>query len=380
MKRISSAAVHRMHALYAILALGLAVLGLNGCDVNEIGNWFGTKSPYPVKSSGLLFGASSSFSPIYWLDNDRVLFPGYSRTHPESADGTEAVTKRFGVYLWNTRDNTYVRHADLNTPGWILCFNKGFIVYSIGSNGSDEYGTKQILKAGMLGEEKQLRTDIHWFKNPKLEQCKEPKAEVRPEHRGAEVNLLRPEDGYIYIGLSKIWVGKTIGPDNQNARVTLYRPGKLAPITLPILAKELDYSSKLSYSEYARKYVIIPGAAKSKDVSSSITTWPPGTPKPIYTLSPDGTVETIEVPAGPWVTMDAAYITAKGIFIVSNNAVGANSSNAGGWLLHDGKITKLFDQLVDGAGVSPDGCKIAYANNDFNPKTDENVQVIELCK
>jgi hypothetical protein len=43
-------------------------------------------------------------------------------------------------------------------------------------------------------------------------------------------------------------------------------------------------------------------------------------------------------------------------------------------------MIKLFDHLVSAAGVSPDGCKIAYANNDFTPETREYVQVINLCE
>ncbi|MEN6585776.1 MAG: hypothetical protein ABFE02_06965 [Sulfuricella sp.] len=347
MKRISSAAVHRMHALYAVLALGLSVLGLYGCDANQAGNWFGTKSPYPVKSSGLLFGGNISFSPIYWLDNDRVLLPGYSRKHPQSTDGTDPATKGFGVYIWNTSNNTYVRHADFNTPRWFLCFNKGFIAYSIGSQGEEDRGSKYILKAGMLGHEKRLPTEIFWKFHPELKQCHEPKAEVRPEHRGGGIDFLRAEDGYLYAGAATASEGHyTINAQNQNEPVKFYQPGRAEPISLPILPKETFQVE--TFSEYGRKYLIIPSRPKSRDFSSSDESWPPGTPKPIYLLSRDGTVETIEVPAGPWVTMDAAYITAKGIFIVSNNAVGANSSNAGGWLLHDGKITKLFDQLVDG--------------------------------
>ena len=72
------------------------------------------------------------------------------------------------------------------------------------------------------------------------------------------------------------------------------------------------------------------------------------------------------------------FPTRQGLFWVSNKTRG-NSKDAGGWLLKDGKVTKLFDQLVDGAGVSPDGCTIAYANNDFDPKTTEYVQAIDLC-
>jgi hypothetical protein len=95
-------------------------------------------------------------------------------------------------------------------------------------------------------------------------------------------------------------------------------------------------------------------------------------------LSPDGKVETLEIPYGTWLPY-AAFLTRRGLFWVSNNAPSGHSRQAGGWIMKNGKVIKLFDQLVDAAGVSPDGCKIAYANNDFDPKTTEYVQVIDLC-
>lgn len=347
-----------------------------GCDAGAVSNWFGTKPPYPVKGSTLAFGGRIGVSPIYWVDNDRMLFPGYAVDKRKNADGTEALHGTPpGVYIWDTKNNTYARHADLNDPMWFLCFNKGFIAYSVGNTGRDEYGTKYIVKAGMLGQEKQLRTDIQWAKNPELEQCHEPEVEVRPEHRNAGVLRLRPEHGYIVTRLSPDQVANA---RIQNTPVEFYRPGQTKPIVLPILPKETFHVEP--YSESAQKYLIIPSAPKSWDINGRGGPWPAGTTKPIYLLSPEGHIETIQVPSGPWQGMNNAYLTVKGIFIVSNNAVGANSKNAGGYLLHDGKVTKLFDHLVDGAGVSPDGYKIAYANNDFNPKTTEYVQVIDLCQ
>jgi hypothetical protein len=134
------------------------------------------------------------------------------------------------------------------------------------------------------------------------------------------------------------------------------------------------------FSEYGQSYLIVPSRPKSWDINRGGGPWPAGTPKPIYVLSSDGGLQTVDIPPGSWQNLDHAYVTTKGIFIASNSTTGANSKTAGGWLLHDGKLTKLFDHLVSGAGVSPDGCKIAYSNNDFNPKTIKYVQVIDLCK
>lgn len=353
-------------ALLVVLAGGV----LSGCDALQSVGQSGQGQKYETKNSGLMFGGRFGAEPIYWLDNDRALFPAFANEKRIGPDGKERWAPP-GIYIWDTKNNTITRHADLQEKSWFLCFNKGFVAYSIEGEGHD----RKVMKAGMLGHEKQLRTDIYWGKNPELEQCHDPKAEVLLEHRDAAVEHLRLQDGYLYLGTS-VEPLKLHKPDDP---VKYFRKGQVEPIELPILAKEIQIHGKLSYSEYAGKYLLIPGTWKSRDVRSSINSWPNGMPIPIYLLSPDGKVETIEIPYGIW-QLSAAFITRRGLFWVSNDAPSTNSRQAGGWLLQDGKMTKLFEHLVDGVGVSPDGCKIAYANNDFNPKTAEYVQVIELCK
>ena len=101
---------------------------------------------------------------------------------------------------------------------------------------------------------------------------------------------------------------------------------------------------------------------------------------PVYLISPTGDVQTISVPYGTWVPPHMAVPTKQGLFIASSNAPSTNSRQAGGSLLKDGRMINLFDHLVDAAGVSPDGCKIAFAYNDFNPETTNYTQVIDLCR
>ena len=355
--------------------VALAASVLLGCDALQGVGLSGHGPKFEAKSSGLLFGKKMGVSTIYWLDNDRALFPAYANEKRIGPDGKETWAPP-GIFIWDTKNNTYIRHADLQRGPWFLCFHKGFLGYSIDG---DMQGEQKVIKAGILGQEVELPKNIFWKLHPELARCHDPKAEILPEHRSAVVKYLRPQDGYIYVGQPEKPGGHAIWLHNQNDRVKFFRSGQADLIALPILAKELNFSSKFSYSEYATKYLIIPHTWRGRDVSSSIETWPNGTPIPIYLLSPDGKVETIEIPYGTWQPA-AAFMTRRGLFWVSNDAPSTNSKQAGGWLLQDGKITKLFEHLVDGAGVSPDGCKIAYANNDFNPKTAEFVQVIELCK
>jgi hypothetical protein len=170
-------------------------------------------------------------------------------------------------------------------------------------------------------------------------------------------------------------------PQLQETPVKLYRPDKPGPMELPILSKELGLSSELAYSQYLGRYVIVPGTWRERrDMRNNSESWRRGQPMPVYLLSRDGDVQTIDVPSGTWVTPHMAWPTRQGLFLASSNAPSTNSLQAGGWLLKDNRMIKLFDHLVSAAGVSPDGCKIAYANNDFNPQTTDYVRVIDLCR
>lgn len=351
--------------------VALAASVLLGCDALQGVGLPGQGPKFETKSSGLLFGKKMGVSPIYWLDNDRALFPAYANEKRLGPDGKEDWAPP-GIFIWDTKNNTVTRHADLQRGPWFLCFNKGFLGYSIDG---DMQGEQKVIKAGVLGQERELSQSLFWKLHPELDQCDDPEAEILSDHRGARAIQLRQQDGYIYVGQRT----ESLNLVNPDDTVKLYRPGQEVPVVLAILAKEMRSSAKLSYSEFAGKYIIIPDTWKERDVRSSINTWPRSHPYLIYLLSPDGKLETIEIPYGTWHPA-AAFMTRRGLFWVSNDAPSTNSKQAGGWLLQDGKITKLFEHLVDGAGVSPDGCKIAYANNDFNPKTAEFVQVIELCK
>lgn len=362
--------MRRIPLLFLSLSIGAIACALTGCN-----RWLDTQPPYPVKNSGLVFGLRLGPDPIYWLDNDRALFPAYANERRVGPDGKEGSAPP-GIFIWDTKSNTYRRHADLQRGPWFLCFNKGFLAYSIDG---DNRGDQKVIKAGMLGNEKLLPTETFWKLHPELKQCRESRAEVRPEHRDAAVEQLRSEDGYIYIGRRETRGGHAIWTHNQNDLVKFYRPGLAEPIVLPILAKELGFAAYVSYSEAVDQYIIRPHTWRGRDVSSSVGTWPKDIPIPIYFLSRDGKVSTINIPYGTWHPY-RVFVIRRGLFWISNNAPSANSKQAGGWLLRDGKVTKLFDHIVNAASVSPDGCKIAYAVNDFNRKTTEFVKLIELCK
>lgn len=359
----------------AFVRTALATLGAVAMSDSNAGffdKMLETKPPYPVKSSRLVMANKIGFEPILWLDNERVLIPGGTVERHTEPDGKEVLSGQpFGLYIWNVKRNTYTRYADLDKSGrWLLQYDHGNIAYSLES---DNHGIT-IAMIGKMGKEKRMTLDRgKGGVLPELEPSRGPGMRFR--HEGGVstmIYVLRPEHDYIVVGS-----GDALRPGNPNDHLKLYRSDQSEPIELPVLVKEMYSGAKFSYSDYLGKYVLIPSTWRGRDLANGDNAWPKDQPYPIYLISSEGKVDTIEIPPGLWYPQ-AVFPTQQGLFWVSNNTRG-NSRDAGGWLLKDGKVTKLFDQLVDGAGVSPDGCTIVYANNDFNPKTTEYVQAIDLC-
>jgi hypothetical protein len=360
----------------AFVRTALATLGAVAMSDSNAG-LFGpseTKPPFPVKSSGLVFGrGAGNLEPVYWLDNDRAMFAAHAPIKVKEPNGQEKISGTpIGIYIWDVKKNTYTRYADLEKGTWILRYDHGNIAYSLES---DPHGNV-VAMIGKMGTEKRVTILGGVFSPPELEPSKGPGWRAHREGRITTTSFaLLPQHGYIHIATGAD--GTSFVKENQNDPLKLYRPGSTQPIELPILAKETRPPSEFSYSEYLGKYVLLPGVPRRYDLFAPGIRWKKDEPIPVYLISPDGQVEIIEIPAGYW-HPHAVYPTRQGLLWVSNDTV-SNSRDAGGWILKDGKVTKLFDQLVDGAGVSPDGCTIVYANNDFDPKTTEYVQAIDLC-
>jgi hypothetical protein len=357
----------------------LVALVLSGCDVLQNVGPSGQDQKFEIKSSGLAFGRRFGPDPIYWLDNDRALFPGYANEKRLGPDGKE-VWAPPGLFIWDTKNDRIVRHADL-ARNFYFCYNEGFVTYT---THTEEDRKKWIQYEGWFGSEQALPpgSATNWAHNqsyyaacPKID----PEKLLRPEHRGRRVSafFLREADGYIYVATQRSPDEWMVDRHNQDDPVKYYRTGQTEPIELPILAKEMW--SQLSYSEFAGKYLLIPRTWKSRDLRNSIESWPKDLPYKVYLLHPAGNVESIDIPYGTW-RPEMAFLTRKGLFWVSSSAPSTNSKQAGGWLLQNGKPVKLFEHLPEGVGVSPDGCKIVYAVNDYNRDTVEFVHLIDLCK
>ncbi len=309
---------------------------------------------------------------MWWLDNQHLLFSGYT-VNPGERFTSEFIKGKPGIFILNASDLSHVRHADLQPAPWFICYNRGFIAYS--TDGGPQGDAQRIIMAGPLGEEKQLLTDVFWAKNPELKQCHEnyPKIDDSPQQTAYAVALL-PGDGTIEVSPNKE-PGYRFDPKNQNSPVVLKRPGQV-PIVLPILAKEMYYQGKVTYSEFAGKYVLIPDTWPGHEVTKN-EAWPDNEPRRVYLISREGKVETFKAPLEARM-LSIALPTRQGLFIGSNDHPDGAYSLAGGWVLFAGGWKKIYSYISQ-ATVSPDGCKLVYQNGASQRDLVPTLKVLNLC-
>ena len=341
---------------------------------------------YPEKVSRLL----PADSRLYWLDNDRVFVPGYA---PDDKLWDEKGKPKKGLYILDTRNNTYVRYADLG-DGSRFCFYQGFITYSIfNKHGVDRSKHQQM--EGVFGQEKLLPPGVRFNAtlndNKSYTDCPitDREKRLRPEHVALEkahfsvgAMFLRPEDGYIYSGRCRTEYCAGRGGsdrDNFDDPVKLYRTDQADPIELPILGKELGLGSYIRYVAWINKYLIVPATRKDTPIGYGYSLSGKA-PYRVYLMAPDGEVETILVPEGKWLPASDAEMTRGGLYFNGNRG---SEKGEGGWLLKpSGELKHFFDITPhENAALSPDGCKLAVSATDRQHPKWENyfIRVIDFC-
>jgi len=366
-------------------ALALAWLGSAGCDpraaelTQELRE---TRSPYPVISSGLVFGFRvTGPDSVYWLDNDHVLIPGYEVISPKGAlaHGRGELSEP-GLYVWDTKTNSHIRHATLESPMWKLCFSDGYIFYST-RRGDNNVSLDRY--AGPFGQEKPLANDPSGAPPPEGIKCRDsnwPRESYRLTADGATGTIvLRPGDGEIEFGGGST-LPRLVDRRNQMRPIRLIKTGSKTPLELPILSKEVTRNTggEVSFAQFINRYVLLAATPRGRDVFEPSVPWPADQARPVYLIGPDGKVTIEQLPAGVASPL-RVFPTRAGLFWVSNDTPSGNSLQAGGWMLKDGKPQKLFDHVVAAAGVSPDGCRIVYAVNDFSADHFRFLSAIDVC-
>lgn len=312
---------HRLCIAFVFAALG-------ACSQAE------KKSPYPILDSGMLAGDSSAITNIYWIDNQRVLFRAVKNN-----DKRMAHIGPYNLSVWDIRKGVspYTPYAHDVTA----CLRDSIFRYTL----EDEQKNVQLFH-GPFGEEKLIPQPpkFSYFDDINCRFEDDPEIAQLTRNGRAIIKLLA-KHGFLDVGPNR---GKE---SSENRQAELHIKGNPQAITLPIRRFEL---SGIKYFEFNNAYYFANPGAYARTGQPASTKW----------LYPDGRVEEVLIPIGPWAASPTSvYPTKHGYFVVSDEyASMSHPGIAGGYFIQGEKIVKAIHGSIRGVAVSPDGCKIALSH------------------
>ena len=311
----------------------------------------------------------SAVLPIFWLDDNRLLYEGYEPNLKwvRKGDGKEVVKK--GVYVLDLLRDKHVRHADAEG---FLCYRDGFVRYLLSYDGNSRVA---IVREGKFGEERDVVHD---------RKAQSPSISLNPltclDYDRREISRisdysapLLPRHGVLEFGRRDR--DKTI--EYYPARVHPPQPGE--PSTLPIDGQAIG-GRQIAYFEFSDTYIVgyrAPSFAPRNQ-------WPNGASHYVYTLIPPKEVQEIRIPGGPWsdqIPLRHFSLTSVGIVFAGGTIKGRpGQENVGLYLVRNSNVIKIASGLLNGVGVSPSGCKLAVAMQTLLKSPDPSIiRVFDFC-
>lgn len=313
---------------------------------------------------------------IYWINNDEVLFGGPTGETRKREDGFIEMINR--VSVWNIRTNEIRRYGELAGS---LCYYEGYVVFWE----REVLSNRLWINYGKLGETTRLeRGPSQGEFDPAT--CRPVKeVQARPEWtKGLAVRWLRPEHGLLVLGSSD--------PKEALKNTPIrYCPGGEKARCMDTLLKRRE-SKGFEWTPFKGAYFVSSEYfyEDSRHPAGGYTRspWPLNQLRPVWWLFPDGSIETILLPSGPWREGGSiAFLpTVEGVFVQSHNLSKTGLGNAGAYLVHGEKITKLASAYVESPSVSPDGCRVAYVHDPYDRFPREKrlsqitLRVVEFCQ
>ena len=309
---------------------------------------------FPVKEAAI--SAEDTPFSLYWLDNTHVLFRGF--TGAERGPGKEVRLLDLGFYVWDIEHDTVTKDARFEHGGPV-CINghtKSYILsYSLDGKTSKR-------RAFVGGQEISLSDQV-WV-NPIS--CRASTTEPPWVVKGRAIRPLLEEHGYLDRGI--------FGEDRRSKLPILYyRTGVTQPISLGLQSRHVE--PLVTYYPFADAY-LIKGEQTTPDAP------------PLWLLHPDGTLEQIFSPEGKaWAQIGWTQflLTKRGLFFISRRHPGLGDiGQAGLYSVQGTKASRVLETVMSWAIVSPDGCKLAFIKDRWDPnlRADERyrLQVIDVCQ
>lgn len=296
---------------------------------------------------------------VYWVDNERVLFPGFQRTAQPGS------SFRSVLYVWDIGTKRASVRSEI-AEGADVCFASGYVSYFVDKNG------KRLIREGALGAEKERELDPPALRD-RMDRnqvtCRNADlVDLEKIYPGFYFIPLREGDGYY--GWKKL---ESVVEANKSPLYYLHAGKGKKPFALPLAAGEKD---RVSYSEYLGAYVI----EYTPSVRDRQTTGK------VWFLYTNGKVSEQTIPAGPWLRGSVGYTPAKPGIVLSSPALGRRSESdvgaAGVYLVQGTKVERLIAGFPSRyVAVSPDGCKAAAVVQLEKPtEVKATLRVVDMCK
>jgi len=313
---------------------------------------------YEVVDTGVL-----ARNEVYWIDNARVLFPGYRNPlSPGDRSSSNSV-----LYVWNLGARALRVHAEI-PDGDYICYANGYVSYAVRKDG------KRYVREGMFGGE----TRREWVPPAPLSKiernqftCKDIDLSAADKvYPGFLFIPLRDGDGYFG------WQRRQASAEAANSPLFFLPTGKGSnPIALSIQASQ---KRRITYSAYKGAYVIERSELARKDSDSA----PGGR---AWLLFPTGKTAEIQIPDGPWLRATWGYAPTRKGWVLSSRATGRRSDfdvgDAGIYLVNGNVAQRLIVGFPGAPAVSPDGCKVAATINPLTgPGLNATLRIIDFCK
>ena len=342
----------------------LAAMALAGCEALEA-------SPYPVIKSELVVQdrASETIQYFGWIDNQRIVAMVIDQIKPHPNGGTRLSRS---LKRWDVSSNAITTLVDDDQIA-AVCVGGGNIRYYIkkltpeGKEGLEGH-------FGMDGNIRQTTEKGAFFPSTCELQSKYPLPEWTKNIPNPEINIrrLRPEHGFLVVKRSAV--------EQEVNEIAMYAPqapGSLdvskllggRPIKRPTISP--------LYFEFKKAYLV---ESVSKDI-------------PAWWLYPDGQIEKAwRLSRGDMnvsKTLSGGLLIPTAVFpIFGGNTfepgpIGDNGLYSFAGLNNPKRIVK--GRIAQELEVSPDGCKVAFANDDRptidprKPMLFHKLQVINLC-
>jgi len=315
---------------------------------------------------------SSTGRSVFWVDNDTLVFHGA----PILQDGT---VKR-GEWLLEYKVST----GKVREQGRIgsLCFDNGYIRYWRPTpETADLPLTQQKPEVfyGPYGKETQMPPPLVKKTNApsaRTWDCKyEDELPSLPAWtKGKVVKRLRPEHGFVEAAPIS-WM---------DVRLAKLYPSSGGQADIPLRALDLPISLTTEYYPFKNAYLFTSSYHR--------TPLPSGVPQNLWWLYPDGRLEEIatiirDEKNWPLTNVDVwnFVISRQGIYFSGAEPnITPRIGKSGLYRLKPGgQPEKIVDGRIGSKAVSPDGCKIAFGNDDrwlVEGNKQLKLQIIDVCK